>query len=62
MEKEKTFTLDFFKQKGKQGGQNTAKRGKEYYAEIGRKGANNRWDKVKKTETENRSFENGSEF
>jgi hypothetical protein len=37
---------DYLKEIGKRGGDKTAKRGKAYYQEIGRRGALRRWGKV----------------
>ncbi len=41
----KTKLSDMAKQLGKRGGDQTRKRGRDYYREIGRKGAFKRWKK-----------------
>lgn len=42
-----TISLDVFRNSGKKGGTTTAKRGKEFYVQIGKKGSKIRWDKNK---------------
>ena len=38
-----TDVKEFLSTNGKKGGMKTAKRGKKYYSEIGKKGARKRW-------------------
>ncbi len=44
--------IEFFIEAGKRGGLTTAKRGKDFYKEIGAKGGKTRWAKKKAPVTE----------
>lgn len=53
---EDTISLDVFRNSGKKGGLSTAKRGRNFYVEIGKLGNLKRWDNSK-----NQINTNGSE-